>query len=163
MEHRDTLLTVAELAIALAGFASIVSVIAQRSEEPTNNRDAYRLRVMLEVALRNAAFAVLPLPFLSAFPSDPMLWRVASGVYLASALLYATFRLQTIREVGPAWVSRSSQILLVGTVSVSLANMAGLGGAHAFSLYLAALLAGLSVSGLSFMAVAVSALGLAEN
>ena len=163
MEHRDTLLTIAELAVALAGFATIASVFSQRDIDANGNRDGYRLRVMLEVALRNAGFAVLPLPFLSAFPDEPDLWRIGSGVYVVVAMAYGAARLPKIREVGPGWVVRYSRFMLAATAIVSLANVFGLAGPHTFSLYLATLLFGLSVAGVSFMAVAYSALGLLEE
>ena len=162
MDHRDTLLTIAEIAIALAGFASIVSVIAQRTEERDRVADAHRLRLMLEVALRNAGFAVLPLPFLPWAPSDPMAWRVASGVYLVVALLHGVIRLKAQRRIGPRWFTNAAQIFLTATSVACLANVFGLGGENAFSLYLMSLLLGLTVSGLAFLAVAASALGFAK-
>ena len=163
MEHLDTLLTIAEIAIALAGFASIVSVVAQSAEETSRIADSYRLRLMLEVALRNAGFAVLPLPFLSVLPSDPMLWRAASGCYLTAAIVHGLIRLKVQREIGPLWFTQSAQVFLALTVLASFANVLGFGGIHAFSLYLASLLFGLSVSGLAFLAVAASALGFAKS
>lgn len=163
MERRDTLLTIAEIAIALAGFASIVSVIAQRAEESSRVADSHRLRLMLEVALRNAGFAVLPLPFLSVASSDPIAWRAASGLYLVVALVHGVVRLKAQRAIGPRWFTNSAQLFLAATSVACLANIFGLGGDHAFSLYLASLLFGLSVSGLAFLAVAASALGFAES
>lgn len=163
MEHRDTLLTIAEIAVALAGFASIVSVIAQRSDERARVADAYRLRLMLEVALRNAGFAVLPLPFLPMVASTAVVWRGASGVYLVAALVHGLIRLRSQRGIGPAWFTRCAQVFLTLTTLTSLANVLGLGGPHAFSLYLASLLFGLSVAGLAFLAVVASALGFAET
>ena len=163
MEHRDTLLTIAEIAVALAGFASIVSVIARRADEKSRVADSYRLRLMLEVALRNAAFAVLPLPFLQLVPADPVLWRIASGFYVVAALVHGLIRLRSQRGVGPHWFTRSAQVLLALTATTSAANVLGLGGANAFSLYLASLLFGLSASGLAFLAVAASALGFAKS
>ncbi len=162
MEHRDTLLTIAEIAIALAGFASIVSVIAQRAEASARVADAHRLRLMLEVALRNAGFALLPLPLLSTSGSDPLLWRAASGLYLVIALLHGVIRLKTQREVGPRWFTLTAQICLAATAVFCVANVFGVAGERAFSLYLASLLVGLSVSGTAFIAVAASALGLAQ-
>lgn len=162
MEYRDTLLTIAEIAVALAGFASIVSVIAQRTEDESRVADSYRLRLMLEVALRNAGFAVLPLPFLPVFASDPMVWRAASGLYLVAALVHGLIRLKTQRLVGPSWFTLCAQVFLALTAITSVANVVGLGGAHAFSLYLASLFFGLTVSGLAFLAVAASALGIAR-
>jgi hypothetical protein len=163
VEHGDTLLTIAEIAVALAGFASIVSVVAQRAEERSRVADSHRLRLMLEVALRNAGFAVLPLPFLSVAPSDPMVWRVASGLYLVVALGHGLVRLNTQRAIGPRWFTNSAQFFLAATSIACLANVLGLGGDHAFSLYLASLLFGLTVSGLAFLAVAASALGFARS
>ncbi len=163
MEHRDALLTIAELAVALAGFASIVSVVAQRTDDVARMADAYRLRLMLEVALRNAAFAVLPLPFLSAFPTDPMLWRSFSGLYLVVALVYGYIRLDDARRAGPRWMSLSMTTLLAITAIVAIGNVLGVAGVHAFSLYAASLLAGLAAAGLSFLAVAKSALGISAT
>ena len=101
MEHRDTLLTIAEIAVALAGFASIVSVIARRADDRLRTADAARLRMMLEVALRNAGFAVLPLPFLQLAPSDPVVWGISSGFYLVVALVYGVMRLRSQRGLNP--------------------------------------------------------------
>jgi len=159
MEHGETLLTIAEIAVALAGFASIVSVIAQRPDGRSRTADAARLRMMLEVALRNAGFAVLPLPFLQLAPSDPIVWRVASGVYVAVALAYAAIRLRSVRGFDSGRFTISLQALLAMTTIASFANVLGLAGANAFSLYLASLLIGLSVAGLAFLSVVTSALG----
>lgn len=163
MEHRDTLLTIAEIAVALAGFASIVSVVAQRADESSRIADSHRLRLMLEVALRNAGFAVLPLPLLPMASSDPTAWRFASGLYLAVALVHGLIRLKAQRAIGPRWFTNSAQLFLAATAVASLANVLGLGGVNAFSLYLASLLCGLSVSGLAFLAVTASALGFAKT
>ena len=125
MEHRDTLLAIAEIAVALAGFASIVSVIAQRAEESSRVADSHRLRLMLEVALRNAGFAVLPLPFLPVASSDPIAWRVASGIYLVVALVHGVIRLKTQKAIGPRWFTNSAQFFLAAT---SVARRRRLGG-----------------------------------
>jgi hypothetical protein len=159
MEHRDTLLTIAEIAVALAGFASIVTVIAHRVDDRSRTADTARLRMMLEVALRNAGFAVLPLPFLQLAPSDPILWRISSGLYLVAALVHGVVRLRSQRGLNPRWFTIALQVLLAMTAIASLANVLGLGGASAFSLYLASLLFGLSAAGLAFLTVAVSAIG----
>jgi hypothetical protein len=163
LEYRDTLLTIAEIAVALAGFASIVSVIAQRPEGESRDADSHSIRLMLEVALRNAGFAVLPLPFLQVFPADPAVWRAASGFYLVAALVHGLSRLKSQRLFGPRWFTLCAQSFLAMTAAVSVANILGLGGANAFSLYLSSLLFGLTVSGLAFLAVTASALGFAKT
>ena len=138
--------------------AGIVTVLAQRADDRSRTADAARLRMMLEVALRNAGFAVLPLPFLQLAPSDPVVWRISSGLYLVVALVYGVMRLRSQRGLNPHWFTVTVQALLAVTAIVSLANVLGLGGASSFSLYLANLLIGLSVAGLAFLSVAVSAL-----
>ncbi len=103
MEHDDTLLTIAEIAIALAGFASLISVIGRRSSNAARATGSLRLRLMLEVSFRNAAFALLPLPFVEVAPSDPMIWRIFSGLYLVVTTVHVASRLRT----GDAHAERS--------------------------------------------------------
>lgn len=159
MEHRDTLLTIAELAVALAGFASLVTAIGGRRNDTLRIVASLRLRAMLEVAFRNAGFAVLPLPFLQLAPSDPMVWRISSGLYIAATALHFLFRLRHDEPPGEGWLSVSMRIFLLVTILVGLANVFGLGGSHAFSLYLANLLLGLGVAALSFISVSASVFG----
>jgi hypothetical protein len=87
VEHRDTLFTIAEIAVALAGFASLVSVIGGRQNDTSRVIASLRLRTMLEVAFRNTFFALLPLPFLQLAPSDPIVWRISSGLYISPSPL----------------------------------------------------------------------------
>lgn len=149
MDQADTLLTIAELGVALAGFASIVTVIGRRQSVVVGAP----LRVMLEVALRNAAFALLPLPFLQSLPSDPIVWRVGSGLYLIAVGLHYLFRVRRANTVSERWLNVSGQILVALTAVAGVANVLGLAGSDAFSLYLANLLLGLGASGLYFLSV----------
>ena len=156
MEYSDTLLTIAELAVALAGFASLVSVIGRRRNDASRVADSFRLRMMLEVSFRNAAFALLPLPFLQIVPSDPIVWRISSGLYLVATAGHVIFRLRTNEVPGERSLSHPMLVLFAFTIVASVANVLGLGGPHAFSLYLANLLLGLAAAGLSFLSVAAS-------
>ena len=156
MEPQDTLLTIAEIAIALAGFASLITVIGHRSSGTAHAAGALRLRLMLELSFRNAAFALLPLPFVQIAPSDPMLWRIFSGLYLVVTTIHVALRLRTgDADTGPLFTFPS--LILFGiTVLVSGANVLGLGGAYAFSLYLTNILLGLGSAGLMFLSVAAT-------
>ena len=158
MEHRDTLLTFAEIAVALAGFTGLVSVIGRRERREASLRtDWFRLRMMLEVALRNATFALLPIPFLDLTLSDTLIWRIASGVYLLAVPAHILFRL---RQSNAAGIERAMSVPSLGLLPLSLlaclANVIGLGGPHAFSLYLLSLLLGLITAGMLFVSVAGS-------
>jgi hypothetical protein len=152
----------AELAVSLAGFASLVSVIGRRGDDRSRVVDSFRLRTMLEMALRYAALAIVPLPFLHDAPSDAGIWRVSSGLYLLSTALYAvlaTKRMRSYEGMGMTddrWVQVSTIGLASVSVVVNLANILGLGGSHAASLYVGALVLGLGNAGLLFLSVAAS-------
>ena len=156
MEHIGTLLTVAELAVALAGFASLVSVIGRRQNDTSREVESMRLQMMLEVAFRNAAFAVLPLPFLQLAPSDPIVWRISSGLYIVVIGARFLLRVTLQRRIRKRWLTVSTLILVSITGVAGLANVLGLGGSNAFSLYLANLLLGLASAALFFLSVATS-------
>lgn len=163
MEHDDTLLTIAEIGIALAGFASLISVIGRRSGGTAPVTSALRLRLMLEVSFRNAAFALLPLPFVEVAPSDPMLWRVFSGLYLLVTTVHVAARLRTGDANSERLLALPSLILYGITVLASVANVLGLGGAHAFSLYLTNILLGLGSAGVMFLSVAATVFDVDES
>jgi hypothetical protein len=158
VERADTLIGVAEIAVSLAGFASLVSLLGRRGDERSRAAGARRLRGMLEVSLRNAAFALLPLPFLESALSETAVWRVASGLYLVAVLAYLA--LLRRREGGfpyERWLLRVTLVTLGLTVLASGANVFGLGGERAFSLYLANLLLGLVTAGFTFLSFAAFA------
>jgi len=153
VDHSDTLLTIAELGVALAGFATLVTVIARHRNGHTP-AIGLRLINLLEVALRNVAFAVLPLPFLESFASNSNMWRVGSGLYLVVVWVHYIFRIPGTGVVTERWHGISIWVLLGATSLVAIANVFGLAGSNAFSLYIANLLLGLAVSGLHFLSVA---------
>ena len=160
MEYAGTLLTIAELAVALAGFASLVSVIARSRNNRSRAIDAFRLHTMLEMALRNAAFALAPLPFLQMLPSDPIVWRVASGLYMISTALYmvrARMRARSLEGVASEpWILVSTLSIASISFVMNFTNVVGLGGSNAFSIYLGVLVLGLVTTGVLFLSVAAS-------
>ncbi|MEM9173729.1 MAG: hypothetical protein AAGC67_00705 [Myxococcota bacterium] len=155
MTPSDTLLSLAEIAVALAGFTGIVGALGQRADDADRAIGWVRLRTMLEVSLRNAAFALLPLPFLG-FADDPTLvWRSASGAYLSTVLAYLVFR--RTRSSSPTeslGLEAPFLALLPFSLLACVANVFGLAGPEAFSLYLFSLVLGLVTAGLLFLSVA---------
>jgi hypothetical protein len=169
MDHIDILLTIAQLAVALAGFASLVSVIGRHGDERSRAVDSFRLRTMLEMTLRYAALAIVPLPFLQVASSATGIWRVSSGLYLASTVLYAVLAARRMRsyEGGLFAADRWVQVSTIGVASISvlinLANVFGLGGSNAASLYIGGLVLGLGNAGVLFLSVAASVFRGPEN
>jgi len=162
VDYSGTLLTIAELGVALAGFASLVSVIGRRGDDKSRTIDSFRLRSMLEIALRTVALALVPLPFLQFASSDPTLWRLSSVLALVSTAVVFRNSIRRARSVEGIFGERTlivsiAALSLIGVLS-HLANALGLGGSNAFSLYLGGLLLSLGISGLLFLSVASSVL-----
>ena len=61
MESSDLFLTLGEIAVTLAGFASIVVVFNRRESGTWERADVSRLRGMLATSLYAAFFSVLPI------------------------------------------------------------------------------------------------------
>jgi hypothetical protein len=100
----------------------------------------------------------VPLPFLQVAPSNPILWRLASGLQLLTIVAHIVSSLRRARSYEGGWILISTWILTSISVLTNLANILGLGGSNAFSLYLASLILGLGVAALLFLSVAASVL-----
>ena len=76
----DVLLTIAEIAIAVLGFAAIVTALRRRSGD-SDLIDWFRLEIMIESSLAVLAFSFLPFVFRAAGLAD------SSSASMSSALL----------------------------------------------------------------------------
>jgi hypothetical protein len=84
----DFLFTVAEVGVAMAGFAGLVTVLANRGTERSRERGVHLLRSMLFVSLMVTAFALFPrLPEHYGLDSAA-LWSVSSGAFFIAWTLY---------------------------------------------------------------------------
>ncbi|MEM7410948.1 MAG: hypothetical protein AAF430_11990 [Myxococcota bacterium] len=92
MNPSDTLLTTAEIAVAVLGFAGIVAVLQSRAAPMAE----LRLRVMVEAGGTTIAFSLLPVGLLAFEIAEESVWSIASaGLGLATlALLARTFTRQ---------------------------------------------------------------------
>ncbi len=119
MEHADTLLTLAEVSIAFAGFTSVV-VIFRRREAGWLPSDAFRFQAMLVVSLSCLLFSVLPVVLHSYGVREDALWggtSAAMALALAGGLVASRPFLRELAE-RPDWSSNLSRILSFGQVIV---------------------------------------------
>jgi hypothetical protein len=85
LDFPETLIGIAELAVALAGFTGVAVAFGSRDHGSWHPGDQLRLSFLLESSLTAAGFALLTLVLLHLFPeSNTLPWIVAS-------LLWASF------------------------------------------------------------------------
>ncbi len=89
MEWADLLLTIAEVSIAFAGFASIVAVLGRRDGGGWPTEDVDRFWVMIEYSLGALFFALIPFALFHLGVREPALWKLASALIAVFLLGYA--------------------------------------------------------------------------
>jgi hypothetical protein len=83
LENTDTLLAMAEIAAAFAGFSALVSVLRRRSAKPGEAiHDLLRLRLVIASSVAGVAAALIPVG-IAGYGLDPsMTWRLSALVFL---------------------------------------------------------------------------------
>ena len=100
MSESDVLLTLAEVAVAFAGFASLVGVLGQRTSADDPLVIGVRMRGMLLSSLLVVAFSIFPI-LLGRFGASPELtWRASSLVLLAATASYYVWFLRAVSALG---------------------------------------------------------------
>lgn len=158
MQDMSELLSIAEIAVTIAGFSALVSILAWRREDFDPKAEGLRLILALEASLFVALFSALPLVPHKFGMDGTVVWRVCAIVYLVSDVAFAILISKRIKNIDGFWpgllLSRVIWgISLLGQVLLVLAAI-GLpeGTAHAW--YFSALLLNLINSGLLFLVVA---------
>jgi len=83
LEHHDTLLALAEIAAAFAGFAALVSVIPRGPDRTvTPAHDLLRLRLVISSGVAGVVAAVLPLGLAGFVTDAALVWRLSAVVFL---------------------------------------------------------------------------------
>jgi len=154
LTQENALIVIAEIAIALAGFSSIVTAV--RRDIDRNTSFAYiRLWRLLETSLASVFFALVPFALHYFDVSDSDVWRGASAglcLYVLSAQLYMFVRWwEQWKSPAIPWWFNGPVLVAQLTVVVMLAlNAAALGFDGSFGPYFVALLWYLSLSAMYF-------------
>ena len=122
MNASDELLTVAELAIGLAGFSGVVVAFAYRGQ--LTAIDQMRFIALFTIAIATAMFAFLPFAFSHTGLSDPAIWRWSSGLFFAWALVQGFVlapRLRRAAVAAGAAVSIRLNLVLLALVLLNFA------------------------------------------
>lgn len=90
MEYGDVLLTLAEVSVAFAGFAGVVSVFGRNDPSSWSFADRSRFYSLVSTSLAVVFLSVIPFGLAALHISAATVWRIASGllvVYLAASLI----------------------------------------------------------------------------
>ena len=99
MSH-DTLVLIAELAVAVAGFSSVIVALESRGVRYWSALQRFNLRVLLQVSALAIFFSLFPL-ILERLVEPPASWRWALSVYgLVHLIDVSSFMWRTPPETG---------------------------------------------------------------
>ena len=79
LENADFLLTMAEIAIAIVAFATIILVFRQSTSSGLTQLQVLATRSIVELSLAIALFALLPIVLVNAGVTGTGLWRASNG------------------------------------------------------------------------------------
>lgn len=155
MDAVDELLTLAELAIGLAGFSGVVVAFAHQGE--LTPLDRWRFAGLLSLSMGAAVAAFVPSIFHHLGFTGPSLWRASSAVFLVFALPYvATFPPRLLRmsreidAVPPASFLAATFVLSTLNLGLQVLNIVGWPHAPGAALFVIGLLAWLVIASLFF-------------
>jgi len=139
MGEVDQLLTVAEVSVALAGFAGIVATFQFKQQVRINQGHVLALSMIVNISLVGAFFAVLPLIFLNYGMAENKVWALCSGLMGANISMFMIFIWRT-QHIGslPAAVKLVYLLFFGAAFAVVFANFmnaAGLVPGHQFGTY----------------------------
>lgn len=84
MINEEALLSIAEIAIAVIGFAGIVSALRPQSSPAADAMHSLRIRIMVEASASVMVFAFLPFVLSGAFDVE-RIWAIGSGAIAVTA------------------------------------------------------------------------------
>ena len=128
MSDSDILLTIAEVAVAFAGFSSLVGILGQRSSLDDPRVLGVRMRAMLLSSLLVVAFSILPVVMARYGTTPELLWSSSSLMLLVTVGAFCVWVLLSFRSLGrPAltrtWVQR---LIILPTVFLTLTSLVAL-------------------------------------
>lgn len=98
MEPGDSLLTIAEISLGLAGFTAVVAAFTR--PEGLAPADRWRFVVLFSIALQVLFLSFIPIGLESSGFSEATTWRASSGVF---AVAWAVTGVLILRSVPDRW------------------------------------------------------------
>lgn len=157
MAGSEYLIVIAEIAVAFAGFTSIVAVFHQRQRD-WSALQAHRINVMLQYGLLGVALALLPMPLVAIGVSEESVWRLCNTLggllNLGHATLFVIPKYRRLARDSSLGVRqglmKASTVIGYALIAVVLLTAAGLVPLDQQGMYFVLLLWLLSMSGMMF-------------
>jgi hypothetical protein len=162
MPEAEILLTVAEVAVAFAGFASLVSILGRGTADADPVVLSLRMRAMLISSLLVVGFSLVPVIFDTYGAPPHQAWTGASLMMLITSLVYFWWLQQAILTLGRAGLTptRFQRMIIVPTLLLTLVGVSVLLAANLWfampAMYLTALALLLFQSGFAFCLIVFS-------
>jgi len=142
MDPLDTLQTLSEIAIAVTGFAGVVSVLGPHTREDWSEQEIWNLRLMLYWSLATVFLAYVPTILIGLGEHVSQPWRISHAIF-ATYHSYVFYRAFQGMHRRPEWRDRPTLFLtFVGLMVLALevASAFGFTGALAPTFYVIAVL-----------------------
>ena len=157
LENTDTLLSMAEIAAAFAGFAALVSVLRRagpRSSEAVH--DLLRLRLVISSSVTGVAGALIPVGLAGYGLGSHLVWQLAALTFLVFGNGIIVSFVRSYRPVHGTFPPDNLAVLVVSSIEVveqlSLLIVAlGFAPDNASALYVTALIANICQAGFIFV------------
>lgn len=157
MENTDTLLALAEICAAFAGFAALVSALRRGGDKVSEAvHDLLRLRLVISSSVAGVAAALIPVGLAGYGLDTELTWRLAAAVFLVfdNGIIVSFVRaFNPVKEiVNPdrLAVAVVSSLEVVEQLSL-IAVVIGFAPANAPALYVTALIANICQAGFIFV------------
>lgn len=156
MINNDILFTLAELAVALAGFSAVIGVLSRRRDSAELEINALRLQVMLETCFMVAAAALIPVLLDKFHISHSILWRIASATFLCIAIPFEFVARNRTKNMPNMTLTKFNVntvnwLLSLGADLLLVAILINVVGTFSDALYLVALFSQLALAGILFV------------
>jgi len=157
LENTDTLLSMAEIAAAFAGFAALVSVIRRASDQPADAiHDLLRLRLVISSSVTGVAAALIPVGIAGYGLDAALIWRLAALIFLILDNGIIVSFVGSYKPVRGSFPPDRLAVVLVSSLEVVeqlslFAVLLGFAFGNAPALYVTALIANLCQTGFIFV------------
>jgi len=157
LEDTDTLLALAEIAAAFAGFAALVSVIQRRAQRPLDQvHDLLRLRLVIAGSVAGVAAALLPVGLAGYGLLQGTTWRLAAFAFLAFDYGIVFSFIRSYKPVRGSFPPDRLAVVVVTALEIVehvslIAIVLGIGLGNPQALYVTALIANICQAGFIFV------------